>query len=100
MTNPAEGRAVADEVVGPTPPAAPPVDTRRIRLATLDDVRVELAKVYRDARGNRLAMADATKLAFILAQLGRLTEVARIEQRLDEMQAALTKAGLLNARKP
>ena len=37
----------------------------RIDLKTIDDVRVEMAKVYRDMRAGRLETADGTKLAYV-----------------------------------
>jgi hypothetical protein len=43
----------------PTPP--------RIDLKTIDDVRVEMARVYRDMRARRIESSDGTKLAYVLA---------------------------------
>jgi uncharacterized Zn finger protein (UPF0148 family) len=79
-------RVIAEEVEEGTP--------SRARLLTIDDVRVEMAKIYREARAKKLPVGDASRLMFMLGQLGRVTEVATIERRLDELQAALKKAGI------
>ena len=45
-----------------------------IHLKTADDVRLEMAKVYRDMRQGRVEMADGTKLAYVLGQLNKAIE--------------------------
>jgi hypothetical protein len=65
----------------PTPP--------RIDLKTIDDVRVEMARVYRDMRAGRIDTADGTKLAYVLAQLGKLIEAGEIEKRLEALEGVL-----------
>lgn len=65
-----------------------------IRLKTVDDVRAEMARVYRDMRSKRIDMADGTKLIYALSQIGRVVEVVRIERRMDALQQALEKAGI------
>jgi hypothetical protein len=70
----------------PTPP--------RIDLKTIDDVRVEMARVYRDMRAGRIETADGTKLSYVLAQLGKLIEAGDLEKRLEAME------GVLLSRKP
>ena len=56
--------------------------TPRVDLKTIDDVRVEMARVYRDMRSGRIDKSEGTKLAFVLAQLGRLIEAGELERRL------------------
>ena len=56
--------------------------TPRVDLKTIDDVRVEMARVYRDMRSGKIDKSEGTKLAFVLAQLGRLIEVGELERRL------------------
>ncbi len=65
-----------------------------IRLTTVDDVRAEMARVYRDMRSKRIDMADGTKLIYALGQIGRVVEVVRIERRMDVLQRAFEKAGI------
>jgi len=61
----------------------------RIDLKTIDDVRVEMARVYRDMRAGRIDTADGTKLAYVLAQLGKLIESGEIEKRLEAVEGVL-----------
>ena len=73
-----DGRAIA---LLPTP--------SRIDLKTIDDVRVEMARVYRDMRASRIDTADGTKLAFVLAQIGKLIEAGELEKRLEAVEGVL-----------
>jgi len=61
----------------------------RIDLKTIDDVRVEMARVYRDMRARRIDTAEGTKLAYVLSQLGKLIESCEIEQRLEALERVL-----------
>ena len=78
LTN-VESRSVA---VLPTPP--------RIDLKTIDDVRVEMARVYRDMRAARIDTQEGTRLCYVLAQLGKLIESGEIEKRLEALEGVLT----------
>ncbi len=69
----------------PTPPT--------IHLKTADDVRLEMAKVYRDMRQGRIDMADGTKLAYVLGQLNRAIETGIVEARMEALERTI------NARK-
>jgi len=73
-----EGRELT---VLPTPP--------RIDLKTIDDVRVEMARVYRDMRAGRVDTADGTKMAYVLAQIGKLIESGELEKRLEALEGVL-----------
>ena len=52
----------------------------------------EMARVYRDMRAGRIDTADGTKLAYVLAQLGKLIEAG-------EGEAASGARGRLTLRK-
>ena len=65
----------------PTPP--------RIDLRTIDDVRVEMARVYRDMRGGKIDTQDGTRLAYVLSQIGKLIESGEIEKRLEAVEGVL-----------
>lgn len=54
----------------------------RLKLATADDVRRELARLYREARADRVPVADASRLANILQILGRVIEQSDLEARI------------------
>ena len=62
----------------------------RVDLKTIDDVRVEMARVYRDMRGGRIDPADGTKLAYVLSMIGKLIESGEIEKRLEALEGVLT----------
>lgn len=75
---------------GKSPP--PPTPKRvRAKLVTINDVTRELGRLYREARGRKIDTADASKLANILATMGRLIEGSELERRLSEIEARLKK---------
>ena len=61
----------------------------RIDLKTIDDVRVEMARVYRDMRGGKIDTQDGTRLAYVLSQIGKLIESGEIEKRLEAVEGVL-----------
>lgn len=62
---------------------------QRIDLKSIDDVRVEMARVYRDMRAGRIESQDGTRLAYVLSQIGKLIEAGEIEKRLEAMEGVL-----------
>ena len=46
-----------------------PQRPRVLRLATVKEVRLELARLYREARTGKVAAADAAKFAFLLDRI-------------------------------
>lgn len=77
----AETTAVAEFLPSPTPATLP--------LRNADDVRLEMAKVYREMRGARLDMADGARLIWVLGQINRVIETSLVEQRVDAMERVL-----------
>jgi len=73
---------VAESIDSPTP---------RINLSTSEDVRREMARVYREARSRTLAANEATKLVYMLTQILRATEVYLLEKRLIDLELAHLK---------
>jgi hypothetical protein len=65
--------------------------TPRINLSTAEDVRREMARVYREARSQKLVANEATKLTYMLTQILRATEVYLLEKRLIELELAHLK---------
>ncbi len=65
---------------------APDPPRLRLKLATAEDVRRELAKLYREARADRVPVADASRLANILQILGRVIETSDLEQRMTALE--------------
>ena len=67
----------------PTPP--------KIKLNTLEDLRRELARVYRDARAGTIDVSEAARLTYILTGVGKFIEAADLEKRLAQMERELLK---------
>jgi hypothetical protein len=61
----------------------------KINLATSEDVRREMARVYREARLNKLPISDATKLSYILTQILKAHEMMVLESRIELLEKAL-----------
>lgn len=74
-------RTTIGEVLPPTP--------QKINLSTIDDVRREMARVYRDMRSNEINPQDGTRLTYVLAQLGKMHELADVEQRVIALERSL-----------
>jgi hypothetical protein len=67
----------------PTPP--------KIKLNTLEDLRRETARVYRDARGGRIDVSEAARFTYILIGIGKFIEAADLEKRVTHMERKLLK---------
>jgi hypothetical protein len=63
--------------------------TPRINLATSEDIRREMAKVYRETRCNKILPSNGTKLVFMLMSILKAYEVSEMEQRLTDLELAL-----------
>ena len=63
----------------------------KIKLNALEDVRREMASVYREARAGRMDTSEAGRLAYILTGIGKLIEATEIEKRLSQMERTLLK---------
>ena len=57
------------------------------RLDTLPRVRRGLVRLYTDARQARLDPKDASRLASVLAIVGRMIETGELEARLAELES-------------
>ena len=62
------------------------LSTPQIKLATIEDCRREMARVYRDARTAQMDSQDASRLVYMLSQIGKLIELGQIEQRLTQLE--------------
>ena len=61
---------------------APP----RLNLKTTDDLRREMARLYRDARNGLLPSQDATRLGYLLDLLRKMIETTDIEKRIEQLE--------------
>jgi len=80
VVNDAQSQAPGGFLDDPTPRRS------RATLRTLDDVAVELAKLYRRAESGQIPTADASRLAYILTSLGKVIEASVIEARLTALE--------------
>jgi len=63
----------------PTPPKIP--------LQSLEDVRREAARVYREARAGRIETAEASRLSYMLQGICKMIEATSIEVRITALEA-------------
>ena len=62
--------------------------TPRINLATSEDIRREMAKVYRETRCNKIMPSNGTKLVFMLMSILKAYEVTELEKWLTDLELA------------
>jgi hypothetical protein len=58
----------------------------RLPLRSIDDVKAELARLYREGKAGKRDVADVSKLANVLQILGRLIEGAEMERRIQALE--------------
>ncbi len=63
----------------------------RINLSTSDDIRREMARVYRETRFNKISPTIATKLTYILISILKAYEATEVEKRLIDLEKAHLK---------
>ena len=61
--------------------------TPRINLTTSEDIRREMAKVYRETRCNKIMPSNGTKLVYMLINIPK-ARVTEIEKRLTDLELA------------
>ena len=71
---------------GATLALVPTPGRRKAHLNTLEGVRRELARIYREAESGKRDTADASRLTFMLGQIGKLLELTEIERRLTAVE--------------
>jgi hypothetical protein len=60
----------------------------RINLSTSEDIRREMAKVYRETRCNKILPTNGTKLVYMLINILKAYEATEIEKRLTDLELA------------
>ena len=58
----------------------------KIKLQTLDDIRVEMSRVYRECRAGKLDVTEGGKLSYQLQNIGKMIEAGVIEKRLTALE--------------
>ena len=64
----------------------PPAKRYRCRLETIQHVRKEMARLYREGRSELIDPAKAAKLAWILMSIGKIIETSDLERRVEELE--------------
>ena len=59
-----------------------PTPTKKIDLATVDDVRLEMARVYRDMKCGAIETSDGSRLVYTLSAIAKMIEIHDIEKRI------------------
>ena len=62
--------------------------TPRINLSTSEDIRREMARVYRETRCNKILPNNGTKLVYMLINILKAYETTEIEKRLTDLELA------------
>jgi hypothetical protein len=72
---------------------APKVVALRTRrgpeLASLEDIRREMSKVYRQCRAGKIRPEDGSRYTFMLVQIARVIEIGQVEARVKALERAL-----------
>lgn len=67
--------------------AAAPRPSSRVRLDSVDRVRRELVRLYKEGRDGKRDTQDVSRLANVLALIGRLIEGGQLEARIAALEA-------------
>ncbi|MBI4754664.1 MAG: hypothetical protein HY778_04425 [Betaproteobacteria bacterium] len=79
-TNRTNTRTTSRAVSGQVLPRAPRLNLS-LNLSSIENTRVEMARVYRDARSGRLDTSEAGRLAYILTQITKAFDLELVERR-------------------
>jgi hypothetical protein len=60
----------------------------RLDLKSIDDIRLEMARVYREMRGNSIEAQQGTRLVYVLSQIGKLIELHELERRMAALEVS------------
>lgn len=77
-------RAVQGVVVSPTPP---------VQLKTIDNCRLEMARIYREMKTGKRDMSDGARLVYVLTSIAKMIELSQFEARMDEVEKRLELYG-------
>ncbi|OOG57456.1 hypothetical protein [Polaromonas sp. C04] len=71
----------------PTDAPTPPVRLR-LKLSSAEDVRRELARIYREGKTGARDVSDVSRLANVLQILARCIETGDLERRIEALEAS------------
>lgn len=72
---------------GPTLALVPTPQLRKVQVNTREGVRREMSRIYREAEAGKRDTADASRMTFMLGQVGKMRELTVIERRLTLLEA-------------
>ena len=78
--------AIIDNDTGAVSNLPPQVARYRAKLDSMQDVRREMAKVYREARSGVVEVVDGTKLVWMLQAVGKVIEGSDLEKRIEILE--------------
>lgn len=70
-------------------PVPTPRRTKHIRLRTVDDVRAEAERVYRDARNGRIETSEGSRLTYMLSQITTMIELSDLGRRMIDVETEI-----------
>jgi hypothetical protein len=73
-------------VDGATLALLPTPRRRKAQLNTLEGVRIEMARQYREMEAGKRDPQDGSKLVYVLAAIGKILELTEIERRLRALE--------------
>ena len=59
----------------------------RCKLDTLNDVKREMTKLYRESRSGLIDVQDSTKHVWVLQAVAKIIETSELEKRLEVLEA-------------
>ena len=89
MSQKAKPMIAAELVDGLEPPRHPPVG-----LNTLEGIRVEMSRIYRDGKEGRRRTEDASRLTWMLSQVKLVVEAIDEVEQEDRIRAIENRLGL------
>lgn len=63
-----------------------PTHTKKIDLASINDVRLEMASVYRGMKSGAIETSDGSRLVYTLSAIGKMIEIYDIENRITQLE--------------
>ena len=63
-----------------------PTHTKKIDLASINDVRLEMASVYRGMKSGAIETSDGSRLDYTLSAMGKMIEIYDIENRITQLE--------------
>src|SRR5712671_3351506 len=83
-TGTARGAATID---GATLKLLPTPRRRKAQLSSLEGVRVEMSRIYREMESGKRDSQDGSRLVYVLTQIAKVLELTEIERRLITLEA-------------